>query len=298
MKKMVSKTGKWLGYVLYVVVLTGGLLYLRFPSDAVRNYLISKANGLDPPMVLSLRSVRPSFPPGLDLADVDLSLRDGSGQEVLRAESLSIAPALWSFLSGAPRYRFKAHAYNGDIKGHVCLERHEADAPLTAVVRLKGIQMGLHPWLRPLLGRDVTGVVKGDIHYMGRPRRFPDGTGEGTLLVSNGSVRLLRPILGLESIDFDRLSMKMTLEDRRLSLNRVAVEGPTLKGKLSGTITLSADMPRSRLDLKGTLEPLGGLVEKMQGNAAALSFLRQGLKKLQRSFVIQGSFKSPTFRFG
>jgi len=297
MKKMVLKTGKWLGYVLYVVVLTGGLLYLRFPCDAVRTYLVSKAGGVDPPMVLSLGSVRPSFPPGLNLREVALGLRNGSGQEIVRARSVSIVPDLWFFLSGTPRYRFTAHAYNGDIKGEVCLERHGAAGAVSAVVSLKGIQMGHHPWLLSLLGRDVTGVVEGEMRYMGRPERFPDGAGEGTLVVSNGSVRLLRPILGLESINFDRLSMKMALKDRRLSLNHVAVEGPTLKGKLSGTITLNTDMPRSRLDLRGTLEPLGGLVEKMRGNGAALSFLRQGLRKLERSFVIQGSFKNPTFRF-
>ncbi|MDQ1333717.1 MAG: Type secretion system protein GspN, partial [Thermodesulfobacteriota bacterium] len=46
-----------------------------------------------------------------------------------------------------------------------------------------------------------------------------------------------------------------------------------------------------------TIEPLSGLVGNMQGDAATLTFLRQGLKKLSRSFVIQGTFQRPIFRF-
>jgi hypothetical protein len=121
--------------------------------------------------------------------------------------------------------------------------------------------------------------------------------GQGMIIISGGKVRLLQPILGVDAIDFDRLTMKMALKDRRVSLTHVEVEGRSIKGELSGTIILNTDISRSRLDLKGTMEPLGGLLENVKGNTATLSLLRQGLKKLRRSFVIQGTFRNPTFRF-
>jgi type II secretion system protein N len=297
MRKAVLKNGKWLGYLIYTVLLTTGLLYYRFPSDIIQAYLVSEVAGADPPMVLSVRALRPSFPPGVDLVDVEISLRETPQQDLLKAGSISIAPAAWSFLSGAPRYHFDAHAYNGDIEGHVRFERHAIDAPFATSLRLKGLHIGLHPYVMSLLGRDVSGVLDGDIHYAARPDRLTDGDGQGTIVISDGRVNLLHPILGLDAIDFDRLTMKMDLKDRRVSLTRVELEGRTIKGELSGTIILNTDMSRSRLDLRGTLEPLGGLLENMKGNTATLSFLRQGLKKLRRSFVIQGTFRNPAFRF-
>lgn len=297
MTKTILKNGKWLGYLMYAVVLTTGLLYYRFPSDILKAYLVSEAAGANPPMVLSLETLRPGWPPGVDLIGVGISLRETPQQDLLRAESISIAPAAWSFLSGAPRYHVDAHAYNGDIVGHVRFEGNAADAPFSTSLRLKGLHMGLHPYVLALLGRDISGVLNGDIHYAGQQARLMEGSGQGTIIISHGRVTLLQPILGLHAIDFDRVSVKMALKDRKLSLTHVELDGQTIKGELSGAITLNADISRSRLDLKGTIEPLSGLVGNMQGDAAALSFLRQGLKKLSRSFVIQGTFQKPMFRF-
>lgn len=294
---MMLKNGKWLGYLVYTMVLTTGLLYYRFPSDAIQAYLVSEAANADPPMVLTMGTLRPGFPPRLDLVDAAISLRETPQQALIQAGSISIAPAPWSFIAGAPRYHVDAHAYNGNIEGHVSLERHAVNAPFAVSLRLKGLHIGLHPYVLSLLGRDVSGVLDGDIHYAGLPNSITDGAGEGILSISDGRVKLLQPILGLEAIDFDRLNMKLALKDRRLSLAHVELEGRSIKGELSGTVMLNADISRSRLDLKGTLEPLGGLLETMKGNTATLSFLRQGLKKLHRSFVIQGTFKNPVFRF-
>jgi len=297
MGRVFIKQGKWIGYVIYTVLLTIGLLYYRFPADKIEAYLVSEAAGTDPPMVLSLKEVRPGFPPGIHLIDAGISLRAAPQQDLLRASSISITPAAWSFLSGTPRYYFKAHAYTGDMEGHVDFGRYATDAPFATSLRLKGIHIGDHPYLAPLLGRNVSGVLGGAIHYAGQQNRLIDGAGQGTIIITDGSVKLLQPVLGLDTLDFDRLSMEMAMKDRKLSLNRVHLEGKVVKGEISGAITLDTDLSRSRLDLRGTMEPLGGLFGNSKGDAAALNFLRQGLKKLKRSFVIQGTFMNPVFRF-
>lgn len=297
MVKALLKHGKWIGYVIYTVLLTTGLLYYRFPSDNIQAYLVSETAGTDPPMVLSLKAVRPGFPPGVHLIDARISFRETPQQDLLRADTISITPAVWAFLSGAPRYRFDAHAYNGDIEGHVRFERYATDAPFITSIRLKDIHIGGHPYLAPLVGRDVSGVLGGALQYAGQKNRLIDGAGQGTIVICDGGIKLLQPILGLDSLSFERLSMEMALKDRKVTLNRVQLQGKAVQGELSGAITLNTDLSRSRLDLKGTMEPLGGLFGNSKGDASALSFLRQGLKKLKRSFVIQGTFRNPVFRF-
>jgi len=296
-KRILLKNGKWPAYLLYVVLLTTGLLYYRFPSDTIRACLVSEVARAHPSMILSLKTIRPGFPPGIDLIDAGISLRETPQKHLLKAGNIFIAPAVWSFLSGAPQYRFDARAYNGDIEGHVRFESRGAKASFTTSLTLKGIHIGLHPYLPSLVGRDVSGVLEGDIQYTGQRNRLMEGAGQGTIVISDGKVELLQPVLGLDAIDFDRLSMKMALKDRKIDLTRAEVAGRTIKGELSGTITLKPDLSRSMLDLKGTMEPLGGLLGNLKGNAATLTFLRQGLKKLNRSFVIQGTFRNPVFRF-
>jgi type II secretion system protein N len=297
MKRFILKSGKWFGYVIFTIVATMGFLYLRFPAEAVKTVLISEAAGADPPMLLSLKGVRASFPPGVALTDVGVALKKTPQEDLLRAERISVTPAVWSWVTGTPRYRFDAHAYNGAIEGQVHLGRHAVDAPLDAAVRLRDIQIGLHASLQSLVGRDVSGVMAGELFFEGHRSRLMGGTGEATIVISDGKVALPQPILGLSSIDFDRLSAKVSLKDQRVMVSHVRLEGRAVKGELSGTIILNADVERSRLDLKGTLEPLGGLLGNTAGRASGLSLLSQGLKKLRRSFVIQGTFLDPVFRF-
>jgi type II secretion system protein N len=283
--------------VIYTVLLTTGLLYYRFPSNTIKAYLVSEAAEATPPMVLSLKALRPSFPPGVDFVDVGLALRETPQQDLMRASRISIIPAAWSFLLGEPRYTFDAHAYDGDVEGHVQFERYATNSPFATSVRLNGIHLGHHPYLASLVGREVSGVLGGTIDLAAQQNKLIEGAGQGTIVVSDGSIKLLKPVLGLESVTFDRLFMEMTLKDRKLSLNRVQLDGTTVKGELSGHVTLNADLSRSRLDLKGTMEPLGGILGNTKGDAAALRLLRQGLTKLKRSFVIQGTFRNPQFKF-
>ena len=37
MKQFIRKNQNWLGYVLYALIITAGLLYLRFPSDLIKD---------------------------------------------------------------------------------------------------------------------------------------------------------------------------------------------------------------------------------------------------------------------
>jgi len=297
MKKTIRKKGKWIGYLLYCVLLTVGLLYYRFPSESIAAYLESVVAKANPRILLSLESLRPGFPLSVDLIDAKMSFKEAPQKPLLSVKKFSLRPEAWAFLHGTQVYHFNVQAYDGDIKGNVRFENQERTDSFTTTMKLKGLHMGRHPYLSPLIGRDVSGVLGGDIVYTGQYNNLIEGVGEGILNISGGKVQLLQPILGFESLQFDRLSMKMTLKNKKVALSDVGLQGPTVKGQLSGTIILNNDIPASRLDLRGTIEPLGGLFGNLKGESNSLKFLRQSLKNLKRSFVIRGTFRAPEFKF-
>ena len=296
MMKTIWKKGKWIGYLLYSVLLTAGLLYLRFPSDSITLYLKSVVAKANPRILLSLERVRPGFPLSVDFIDARISLKNEPRRPLLSVKNLSVRPEVWSFLHGKPVYHFDVHAYNGNMEGHVRFENREMTGPFTTTIRLNGIHIGRHPYLSPPIGRDVSGVLGGKIVYAGQYDRLTEGAGEANLRIADGRVRLLQPILGLEYLQFDRLSMRMTLKKGKVALSDFGLEGRAVKGQLSGTIILNNDIPASRLDLRGTIEPLGGLFGNLKGDSNPLKFLRDGLKGLKRSFVIRGTFQNPEFK--
>lgn len=297
MKKTIRKKGKWIGYLLYCVLLTAALLYYRFPSESIADYLESVVAKANPRIILSLESLRPGFPLSVDLIDAKISLKKAPRKPLLRVKNVSLRPEAWAFLHGTPVYHFDAYVYAGNIKGDVRFENQELMAPFTTTMKLKDLHIGRHPYLSPLIGRDVSGILGGDIVYTGQYTNLIEGVGEAILSISEGRVKLLQPILGLESLQFDRLSMKITLKNKKVALSDVGLEGRAVKGQLSGIIILNNDIPASRLDLRGTLEPLGGLFGNLKGDSNSLKFLRKSLKSLKRSFVIRGTFRDPEFKF-
>ena len=297
MKKAIRKKGKWIGYLLYCVLLTVALLYYRFPSESIAAYLESAVSKANPRILLSLESLRPGFPLSVDLIGAKMSFKKAPQKPLLSVKNLSLRPEAWAFLHGTQVYHFNVHAYDGNINGNVRFEDQERMDSFTATMQLRDLRIGRHPYLSPLIGRDVSGVLGGDIVYTGQYNNLIAGAGEAILNISGGSVQLLQPILGFESLQFDRLSMKMKLKNKKMTLSDVGLQGPAVKGQLSGTITLNNDIPASRLDLRGTIEPLGGLFGNLKGESNSLKFLRRSLKNLQRSFVIRGTFRDPEFKF-
>ena len=297
MKKTIRKKGKWIGYLLYCILLTAALLYYRFPSESIAAYLESFAAGANPRILLSLESLRPGFPLGVDLKEVGISLKKEPRKALLSVKDVSLWLETWAFLHGNHVYCFDAHAYSGNIKGDVRFENREFMAPFTTTVKLKDLNIGRHPYLSPLIGRNVSGVLGGDIVYTGQYDGLIEGVGKAILNISEGRVQLLQPILGIESLQFDRLSMKITLRNKKVALSDVELDGRAVKGQLSGTITLNNNIPASRLDLRGTIEPLGGLFGDLKGDSNPLKFLRKRLESLKRSFVIRGTFEKPEFKF-
>ena len=102
------------------------------------------------------------------------------------------------------------------------------------------------------------------------------------------------PFLGVDSIDFDRLTINMSLGNRRIRMVRVDLKGNTLQGDLSGTINLTGDLLKSRLNLKGNVEPLEGL---MSGNQGILQLFRQKSGSMKKLFTIRGTLGAPRFSF-
>ena len=297
MKKAIRKNGKWIGYLLYCVLLTVGLLYYRFPSESIAAYLESAVARANPRILLSLESLRPGFPLSVDLIGAKMSFKKAPQRPLLSVKNFFLRPEIWAFLHGTQVYHFNVHAYDGNLKGNVRFEDQERMDSFTATMKLKDLRIGRHPYLSPLIGRDVSGVLGGDIVYTGQYNNLIGGVGEAILSISGGSVQLLQPILGFESLQFDRLSIKMTLKNKKVTMSDVGLQGPAVKGQLSGTIILDNDIPASRLDLRGNIEPLGGLFGNLKGESNSLKFLRRSLKNLKRSFVIGGTFRDPEFKF-
>jgi type II secretion system protein N len=297
MKRFVSDYKKWVGYVLFALILTVMLLYYRFPLDALRDYLQVMTGRANPHLVLSLDRVKLAFPIGLKLIQTEVALKNMPERVVLRADSLLLKPGLWSLLRGEATYCFDCVAYQGNVSGCVSFDRDRTKGLLDSQIELSNISIGDYAYLLDLIGRHVQGTLNGTVSYAGQYNLLMDGSGEANLRLSGGRVELLQPFLTVESIDFSEMEIEMALKKQKINVTRLELKGPQFRGTLSGTITLKQEFAKSGLDLKGKIEPFAALFKSTAGNVDTVQFFKQRLKGGTLPFVIQGTLGEPEIKF-
>ena len=294
MKKFFHKNRKWFAYFLYCLFVVVALLYIRFPSAVFKDYLETTANKRNSEVDLSIQELHLAFPPRMVLTGAKLTLRNSPGSALFDAKSISIQPGWRSLFFGDRIYYFKAEAYDGQLEGSVSFPKGNPAAFCLASVRADHIQLQQVTSLSRVEDVHFKGDLNGDILFKGRFDQMMNGEGKAELYVSGGNLKLGTPFLGVDSIDFDRLTINMNLGNRRIRMVRVDLKGNTLQGDLSGTINLTGDLLKSRLDLKGSMEPLEGL---MSGNQGILQLFRQKTGSMKKLFSIRGTLGVPRFSF-
>ena len=294
--KQAPGKNKYLGLILYGILLTVGVLYYRFPSDALGDYLEATADRMIPGFLISVGEAHPAFPLGLKLQQMELSQKANPVTRLFSADGLLIRLGLWSFLKGKIEFCFDGVAYDGDLNGSVSFTEKSIKSPFTSSIELNDIRINDYAYLSALTGRSLKGILAGDIEYSGKYDSLIDGTGEADLKISDGRIELLQPILSYDSIDFDDLQVKLVLKRRKIDLTSVELKGRDIKGAVSGNIRLKRDLLKSVLYIKGTIEPLAGFFDDGKGALDTSRFLKQQLKKGKLSFTIRGTLENPRFK--
>ncbi len=296
MKQFIRKNQKWFGYVFYALIITAGLLYLRFPSGLIKDYLETRGERSNSPFSISIGQVSPSLPFGLKLHEARVAQRANPNKIIFRADRVYIKPTIGTLFVGNLNFCFESLAYDGVLEGCTNFSEKSLQAPFSTSMVLKDIRLAKYD-LRSLIGRHVEGRLDGTVAYNGKNDLLIEGSGEADLRLSDGRLELLQPILSLDSIDFSQISIKMALQNRKINLTQVALEGPNMRGTLSGIISLQKDIGKSQLDLRGTIEPFSDFFKSLPGTRDTVKLFQRRLKRGTLTFIIRGTLTEPSIQF-
>jgi type II secretion system protein N len=273
----------WAFYALYALLLTGVLLYARFPADAVERFLVDRVARAAPGTELIIGELRPALPPGLVMEPVGLTRAD---TPLLRLDRLRLTPSLLSLLGDRPRTGVDARGLGGRVEGELTLARTgERAVPEAGRAELKSLDLSGLPFLQSLSPHTVTGLLDGTLTYAA-------GDGEAMVTIRDGGVTFAEPLFNIPELSFARIEARLALaEGRTLSLTECTLSGNQVGGNLSGTLTLSRPLESSRLELTGELRPHPALLAGLGDGAAML--LRQTRGPIP--FAIRGPLASPRF---
>jgi len=291
-----GKTKKTIWYSIYFIFVTLLFLFYTFPSKSVQAYIQSQAEERITKSDFSIKEVSLSFPFGLKLHQARLTPKQANDGLRLTVDSVTIQPALWSMIKGERGYHFKSQIYGGDVKGFIAFIKNKSAAPYSVNMILHRIDFKINQLMPGMVDRDLEGILNGTVQYLAKNNNLYDGTGEANLTFSKGKTDVKLAFLDHDAVEFDQMVINCELKNRRLTLGQMELKGPSLNASISGNINLNREFSMSRLNLKGEIEPLPALFQKLSDNPSIVEFLKKSLKSGKLTFTVSGTIDKPRMR--
>ena len=242
------------GYILAGIAMLLILLYLRFPGEALTDYVKAVAAARYPQASVSIDAIRPAIPPGLAVSGITVAFRDRP-DATFHADSLTFRPGGLALLKGRLAILMAAEGYGGVMEGRVDFSRlFSLRGPFSAAASLRDIRVEKCAWLRDSLVRQVTGTLKGSLAFSGTAEALKNGTGTVDFTLTNGAFPLQESFLGIEKIDFTRVEGKASFRSGAMKITQLTLSGDKLRCSLKGNILIADDLQASQIDLNGTIE--------------------------------------------
>lgn len=285
---MVKRRKKTL-FVLYAVLIGVVLLYVLFPSSAVRSALINRIQQNIPDLRVSIGDVTLAFPPALSMENVAFSKKESV---LFSADRVKLRPEWVSLVTSNKAVQFQAAAYRGKMAGVVSLTPSTELGSFSITGNFSDLQLDQIPVLRDKLNVDLSGSASGHMHFDDISARSAFGGGE--FFVTDCMVIPSSPIQGVDRLSFQRIDLAFILEGNKLDLQQGDFKGAELDAILSGSIEFETPADRSVMDLDIIVIPQRLFLSKLGDSFSSGLLLEQD----QFTVRVTGSFGTPKFAFG
>jgi type II secretion system protein N len=275
-----------LAYTLYGVVVFVVLLYILFPYELLRQRVVERF--LRDDLRLAITSLRPDFPPGVQLRQVRLLTTSAASTETLaQVETLRMQPDVVALLSKTLDIRFDARLYNGRFEGNIHTAVAEGESLWELQARFSDLQVEQHPLAQKDTKAFLRGRLEGDVN----------ATLDNAGLLQQGLINLrMQPLVfmgneGLQlqlsrDITCDSLQSQLRFAAGQLQIISFNCRGEDLSIVARGSVQWQQPLGESTLELqvqmrsettfKQEIDLIGTLIRRRPDRRGVLSFNIRG----------------------
>lgn len=285
-----KNTRKWLPYFLFILAVTAFFIYYLFPSDKVKKLILVNLNKTYPGINISVDHVKPAFPPGLRLYNVNFY---HTHNPLFTMEKIKIAPGLLSLFRSKIIFFFKGSAYTGILEGKGEITKNRPGVMIDG--KLSGIRIKEISAIKDFTGSNISGVLDGKFTY--RNQKESGDNLKAELVISNGQLELAMPLLPMESIPFKKITADLVMKNMNLQIKKCIINGDQMDGRISGSVTLKNTPGQSYLKLSGRITPHPLLIEKLGNDLPPNLLPKKIFGKNGVQIRIYGTLDNPRFFF-
>ena len=286
---MAKLTKKRVFLGLYIVGLLAFFLYLGFPADRIKTYVVNQLSGLSPQIEVTVDCIAPALPPGIRLYNVDLYHQE---QVWGHFDNIKIIPNLSSLFGSNKAFSFTANAYTGEIKGKANIEKNSPVGRVVVDTTIAGLRVEDVEAIQAVSEYDISGILDGTLAYQSEA---PDQMLKGDLALSDVRVDLMIPLFNQGYLEFNDVTAQLVLNNYDLTIENCRLEGKQLDATVTGSIKLNRDFSGGVLNLEAIVTPHHVLLSAIK-KSMPFVFLKGG-KTDDKGFKvkIRGTTDAPKF---
>lgn len=279
---------------LYAVVLTGVLLYYRFPAEEFKKYCVKYVESIFPGVECNIGSLAYKFPFSFQADNINFTDKEEPEVLLFESKSLLIVPHIKYPLD---TFSLSGELYGGSHSSKLSFNTEPGSFTLTGI-EVKDFDLKKLILIQEELGRTFFGkmTLRGD--YTGKTNDLLGGSGRGKITVKKGRMELLQPILSLPQLDIRNAEFDFSYKEQELEINNGQFDGKELRGNFSGGVAIESEWLVSELDLIGELTVESALFAGNYRLKSIVSSLQKRHKQAMLPYNVSGLVADPVFRFG
>ena len=281
---------KWFSYIFFALILTLFFLYVLFPGDQIKNFVVFHLNKNNVDINIAIDRIKPAFPPGIRLYNVQINQMPDA---VLVLEKIKIVPDYLSLFRSNILFFFKANTCEGIIDGKTTLARNRSFNMVNVDATIKGVQISKIKALQGLNSRNISGVLEGRLTYNNDQVSGEDV--KATLVLSDVKIELLNPMLMLDAVAFNSIESSIVVKNRRVHFKQFNLKGDQMDGIIAGSIVLEKPLEKSVLKLVGTIRPHPTLLANLEKDIPKNLIPKKFFSKNGLPIKLGGTIEQPTF---
>lgn len=280
-------------FLTYAILLTGFLLYLRFPSQKFKQFCENRLERIFTEDVCTIDRIGYQFPLTFTFYGVHVTRPDAAGRAEFVIDSLSLRP---DPVKLSNRITVHAALYGGVLSAQ--LEGDLSAKKMTLHdIQLSGLDVAALQKSLAVFPRKVAGTLAFTGSYQATFVKPAGGKGQGRLVVDSGSMALLQPVLSLRQIDFHQAVCSLRYDNGKIEAFEGTLAGKDMTADFSGELQLALSLFDSELQLTGRLVPLAAFFETHPQEEKMVQGVMKRFNMTALPFKVGGTLNSPTFRF-
>jgi type II secretion system protein N len=241
-------------YLFYFILLFLFFLYLLFPYDKLKERMIFEIESRSS-LSVKINKLSPLLFNGIKLTDAEVSLKNDPKKTPLFKGDARLRLSLLQLIRLGLSVKGSIKAYNGEAALNIANNRIAGE--------IRGIDISSYAALKALFGIDAAGIINGRMDVSSSNNMLSangmgltKAGGEARFDISQFSLRNVN-ILGIKLPDtsFDAVQSEMRLEQGRVNIKKLSLEGRDLNLYVSGDIVIAGDMLSSPLNITVRIKP-------------------------------------------